>query len=350
MFRTIEELRLSLDATGLPRAAVDTLSAYTLRGVALEPRIEASGSEPAPGGSRIGGLPDLPVGVAWPVRPAYADAPEQMRRQLDALERWKDSGRASPGGAAARTPKPEDVDAESAAAHRLGIPFPLTFVAQVDLAAVAAAGPVDPDVPRRGHLLVFYDVERQPSDIFGWGRGMSRLLHVDDGEGPLVRRPEPPDLASAGLGLRPVVCAHEGVVMPLALNDGTLATILPDASHRVVYQRWRTQAVRRRRDHGQVDLHLVGGHASAVQNDGRETAERARRGSVATLSGMETGPGPGLLEALSDWVHVVQIASYGLSSARGMSWGDAGCLNVWLHRADLCSARYDRAWFEIQSG
>jgi uncharacterized protein YwqG len=39
---------------------------------------------------------------------------------------------------------------------------PLTFLMQLDLAELAALGPIDPDYPREGRLLVFYDMIVRP--------------------------------------------------------------------------------------------------------------------------------------------------------------------------------------------
>lgn len=78
----------------------------------------------------FGGVPQLPVGVAWPER----------------------EGR------------------------------PLTFLASIDLPSIAAVVTLD-WLPRSGRLLFFYDIEGQPWGFDPKDRGGSRVLHADDGGG-----------------------------------------------------------------------------------------------------------------------------------------------------------------------
>src|SRR5262249_40775921 len=72
------------------------------------------------GASKLGGLPDLPVGMAWPVRPAYG-YPSQECKYLD---------------------------------HSAWEPRPLSFLAQINLADVAQQR-CDLPLPDDGHLLFF---------------------------------------------------------------------------------------------------------------------------------------------------------------------------------------------------
>lgn len=81
------------------------------------------------GATKLGGVPDLEAGAAWPTRPAYD--PKCLT-----------------------TLSPEIARA----------PHPLGFLAQINLADVSAAGGCGLILPDRGLLQVFYDTEVQP-----WG-------------------------------------------------------------------------------------------------------------------------------------------------------------------------------------
>lgn len=125
-------MRVAADA-GLIRH-VEAAAALARRSVRLVP----GDGEPAPGDrSRFGGAPDLPAGGVWPS--------------------W---------------------DSE-----------PLTFLAQIDLAAVHAAG-IDPLLPESGLLLVFSALDRTPSGSSPLDRDSTRVVWVEQERIPETA-PEP---------------------------------------------------------------------------------------------------------------------------------------------------------------
>lgn len=113
---------------------VEAAVALARRGVRIVP-----GDGPPPSGarSRFGGAPDLPYGEVWPS--------------------WDEE--------------------------------PLTFVAQLDLAAATAAG-IDPLLPAEGLLLIFSALDRSPSGTSPLDAGSARLLWVAPDRVPPVA-PEP---------------------------------------------------------------------------------------------------------------------------------------------------------------
>lgn len=86
---------------------LDEAMEILVEGIGLRPG--EVGAPPVPGGSRLGGLPDLPTDVTWP-RPAP-----------DAL--------------------------------------PYAFICQIDCVEARALGDLATDLPDRGRILVFYDVQ-----------------------------------------------------------------------------------------------------------------------------------------------------------------------------------------------
>lgn len=126
MIATTDELTALLDRSGLGHRAGHVLT-HARTGLRLR---AAAPAHAAPGGTRLGGDPDLPADAAWPER----------------------------AGA------------------------PLSFIGQVDLAGVPAAlrGPL----PAAGLVSFFYDAERQP-----WG-----FDPAEGHGGRIVYTPEPKDL------------------------------------------------------------------------------------------------------------------------------------------------------------
>ncbi len=100
---------------------------------ALAPAVCFSDGTDRPGGSKLGGCPELARGVAWPMRKALENLDDVVRR----------------GGSS---------HAEHIATYgRDDVPFP--FFAQIDCAEVRRAAPdVARDLPERGRLLFFYDI------------------------------------------------------------------------------------------------------------------------------------------------------------------------------------------------
>jgi Domain of unknown function (DUF1963) len=128
MYSNLDEARESLDEVFFPATVKTVLSALVPR-IALIP---IASSEPTKiGATRLGGTPDLPANVAWPIRPVPANVAEVISR----------------GGSA---------HAEHLQSH-LSREQPFEFVAQVDLAEAAALGDIASPLPSEGRLLFFYD-------------------------------------------------------------------------------------------------------------------------------------------------------------------------------------------------
>ncbi|MBW6422181.1 DUF1963 domain-containing protein [Rhizobium sp. XQZ8] len=120
------------------------------------------------GGSRIGGAPDLPPGMAWPRRPLPSNLDEIANR----------------GNAEAAV----EVKAHLAA----GMPY--AFFVQVDLAEAGALGSVAVPLPDHGRLLFFYDLIAGPYDT---GAESARVIWDESPAETLIGQEMPDDLRAA---------------------------------------------------------------------------------------------------------------------------------------------------------
>jgi hypothetical protein len=191
------------------------------------------------GDSKIGGAPDLPPDASWPERAPYPDAEkrrdshrfsigstlakagiapdwmsaedgkryveEQQKITLElresTLESLKEEMSAEELAEIRQvfeendnyTPESarEAIRVEALQAQLVGESSPLSFIAQLDLAALATQPGFDPDLPRHGRLLLFYDLFEYPP---GWepsSRVGFRLIWDETPAASLRRAPVP---------------------------------------------------------------------------------------------------------------------------------------------------------------
>jgi Domain of unknown function (DUF1963) len=164
MFASEADLATSLRQAGLGMLAADVIA--TVRPTVLFQRRHGLDKETAIGASKFGGLPDLPRGFHWPVRPPLPGAgkiADGFRRSAgDVRRRWQEYA-PEPGD---KTARPRFTNDEIAAmetqyerkAEVLFQEFPLAFVAQLDLAALSREAGFEVAFPDTGWLSVFEDV------------------------------------------------------------------------------------------------------------------------------------------------------------------------------------------------
>ncbi|TSD87124.1 DUF1963 domain-containing protein [Mycobacterium sp. KBS0706] len=134
MFDTPADAQLSLQ-DHFSRPQVEIIVEALVPAIAFVPILDGDGRI---GGTRIGGTPDLPLGLEWPKQIAPANADEI-------------AARGSP-------------DAAKEVRAHFALQLPYTFVAQIDLAEAAMLGPAAESLPSDGRLLFFYDLISGPYD------------------------------------------------------------------------------------------------------------------------------------------------------------------------------------------
>ena len=213
-FRNLAELDASLGAAGIGMAERGQLLALAKPCAALQSKA-APDTDIETGASKIGGAPDLPTAMAWPARGPSREGADDVKilRRLAREAKDARSRRHFEGEIARKEPL----------ANREA---PLAFMLQVDLASCAAAGELDPDIPREGRLLAFYDLVFKP-----WAAPRDRdfqLFHLTNGPQELARR-DPPDLGEPLFGEEEPYRPYRNQLPPARLTPVFTYT-LPDTS------------------------------------------------------------------------------------------------------------------------
>ncbi|MEO3976176.1 YwqG family protein [Streptomyces sp. CAU 1734] len=268
-------------------------------------RLEPAGDDaPGPPAGRLGGLPELPADVEWPV--------------------WEGHG-------------------------------PLSFVASLDCAAVPP-GALDIPLPAGGTLLFFYfdgrldDGEALVLAELPESRPGSRVLHIPAGAAASARE------APAGLPPYPVVLLAGRVELTAAdpWHPGIQRAFAPAArpadryDHPVCSEKfldalWDFD--------GETAGHQIGGHAHPVRNPveleiAEAVLEAAGRAAGVAPRGAHTD-GRRVAEEAEGWVLLAQFDS---EDGADMMWGDCGALYWLIRPRDLAELRFDRAVFTWQCG
>lgn len=214
---------------------------------------------------------------------------------------------------------------------------PISFIAELDLAAVKAVGGQE-WLPSSGFLHLFYDAEEQPwgfdpADRDGW-----KIVQSTEFVETAVQIP-------AGLSAEAVfqplqLAGRSGMTYPTperldlspvvgeSFDFGPVEQLLhPDLNH--------------------FPRHQVGGYPAPIQNDGMELeSQLAFHGIfVGGPEGYSDGRVAALEPGAADWRLLLQIDS---DDDAGMMWGDVGMLYVWVREQDARAGDFSNPWIVLQ--
>lgn len=193
LFENETALRRALETAGLADLADPVVE--TARGTLVFLRRPLPDDSLPPGTGKVGGLPDLPEAFGWPVRPARPDAAALeagLRRQAEARRALRERLRAMPS---LRQPPGDDGAFEAAEERHAALlaesfarPFPLAFVAQLDLGPLSRVPGFDPDLPAQGLLSIFEDVTGSGGEV--------RVFWHREAPAGTARQPPPAELVT----------------------------------------------------------------------------------------------------------------------------------------------------------
>lgn len=381
---TRAELSKRLEVTGLSAAATKIIVAASRNALVMQ-TASAAENTIAVGASKFGGLPDLPNEMAWPIRDAYADATELAREyESEAANLYADAGHAPPwmpkaegeewraarkklnDDAMAGTieimkkagvdlstldlgniPKAslEDIEKEAvilrAKAQAVTKPFPLTFIAQIELGPLSDEAGFDAALPKTGRLLLFYDLPIIPA---GYKPSASNGWHViyDETPAPSLKRADHPPIPAefqTEMLLRPATVSVKSVVTTIPSGGASwfaLEGIGRDDA--LLYHEWLYTLGWPTADAG--GNHQLGGWPLAIQANMQTQSQLASNGIDAGSSeAYESEVAKRLLQDAKDWRLVMQI---GTDVVIGQNL--PGALYVLMREQDLQARQFGRAW------
>lgn len=250
------------------------------------------------GESRIGGIPDLPVGMEWP--------------------RWQ---------------PPEYASNKYGELLPLDSPVPLGFIAQIDLLSMPR---VDDSLPSTGWLYFFYDRSCEPWGFDPNDRGSCRVLYVDCDRTALVRTPPPADTDPEYVAHSCRVKVDADYSLPRDLEGIEFGTPVFDIYNEFYYDQLK---------HG----HQLLGYPREIQNPMERECQLASNGIDCGGRGLDDdqfAEALTLADGASDWQLLLQIDSD--DAGPGWMWGDSGKIYFWIKRGDLASRQFENVWLVLQ--
>ena len=363
-FASAGEIETSFLAAGASPDEAKAIAAGALPAISLTctPFNEDDGHELHLGGTRIGGLPDLPALMEWPWRPAYPDAAKRIAEskavfealepadleamQTVMLEEAKKHLTAEQVAELAAEAAKVDLSAVEFSdlgdeALRVGEAGPLSFIAQIDLAEMWSVGQLDPDVPHEGRLWLFFDADQMPVGYRPTDAVGARLIYDTSPIDALEPCLPPEELEDIGLGLFPTqVCALRAGWYPPYPGSTPIASCRLGQPAERVLRRWWSEAAQDENDS------RLGGHPTQLEGDMAIQSVLVAGGhNVGAAAPVDPGLVASAMPAAEDWVFLMQVATIDTAD---MMWGDLGKLYVWIPRASLKDRRFDDARVILQ--
>jgi len=279
-----DEMLAAANEAGLTHIVPD-LARLTVESIRLKTQ-KVDESAIAVGATKIGGLPDLPAGTAWPA--------------------WKGAAQA--------------------------------FAAQINLAELSTLDPIR-SLPATGYLFFFYDSAQDiygsnPSDKGGW-----QAIFFGGETSQLSRVPAPPSLPS---GARYQACAVEMSVEATLPHEPQI--LLPrlrwSDAEKLGYSNFLA-SYPSKGDRG-LPHHRLLGQPDQLQDDMHLAVQLASHGmSINTES-----PPADVVKGALNWRLLFQIDT---DPQAGMNWANNGMVYYWIERDALKARQFDRVWAVLQS-
>ncbi|MBB3112299.1 uncharacterized protein YwqG [Paenibacillus phyllosphaerae] len=247
-------------------------------------------SEPCPddeigiGSSKLGGCPDLPVGVEWPTY----------------------------GGR------------------------PLNLIAQLNLADVQPYEPAQ-RLPREGFLSFFYDALEQPWGFDPQDKGRFKVIYSEPGL-QLQRLPEPEELSEQGNFGAMRLSSQLDTTFP---SIDTIEVVQLDLNVDEDELYWElTDQIAGSKD--ETLIHRMFGHPDTIQNAMQLECQLVTNGIYCgTSDGYDDARAAELAPGSSDWKLLLQVDS---EEGIGTIWGIDGRLYFWIREQDLAARNFDHVW------
>ncbi len=268
---------------------------------------EDAAAEPPLGSSKIGGLPHLPSGFEWPCYEA------------------------------------EDYEGETA--NR-----PLSFIAQIDLAA-AARSDLDGLLPKSGYLYFFYDIVTQKWGFDPEDEGCARVYYFDAPADSLTVTPLPTELAPEARVPLSVISFETMNELPSYEEFCDLVDTARFGKDfdRDSYDETVGESIELL-DCAPEEVCKLPGYADLVQGSMIDECARVTMGLYCGDAESYQKTTAEQKEAVAaDAKNRILPAQFGTLSDEIM-FGDCGCIYFYIRKDDLAARRFDRIWLCLQCG
>lgn len=247
-------------------------------------RLEPDGVNPKLGQSKMGGLPDLPVGMKWPL-------------------------------------------------SKKGVS--LSFLCQLNLSESDQT--MEWHLPKKGMLYFFYDAKEQP-----WGfepeKGQWQVIYSADASSVQAMEDEPEDLDEETIFGEKELTFRLEQTLP---DYKEPCFYVSSVSHETL----KTYDKALDKWYGATPYHRLFGQPQLIQNPMQMECELAFNGYDASKS-HEGAKFKKMEETASkDWILLLQIDT---NEDDGMMWGDGGRLYFWIRRTDLAELKFENVWVVLQ--
>lgn len=278
------DFQAALNAAGLSRLVkdIDRLARSSIRLVATETNESLMNT----GASKLGGVPDLPPGTAWP----------ELKGE------------------------------------------PQSFIAQIRLGDVRQYDS-EKVLPQSGMLWFFYDAQQEtygadPADRGGW-----QALFKEGDLTNLQKTPFPAKLPAASkfnacsFSFASEITFSQQPPLEIPNLDWTDED---QKKYESVLSSFASQADRA------MPHHRMLGFPDTIQDDMRLQCQLASNG----VTDINDPKAAALSKEATDWQLLLQIDT---DEKIGMRWGDAGMLYYWIKSSDLQTQHFDASWLVLQS-
>jgi uncharacterized protein YwqG len=302
----VEGWRRRLIEAGIEPTRAAALAELVRPSIALLPEAAADDSALLVGSTKLGGSPDLPAGMPWPVRRPYRLVVPRGNRKPMQQER------------------------------------PLAFLAQIAMSDATAVGGTDLGLPKWGLLSFFYDAESQP---WGFDPGDAvgfKLMWFGD---HVLQRREPPEALEQRFN--PVPLAAQARECVPAFDTFAVSQILTSADDA---KSTRGQLIDLLAGEGKEDFsnagHAIGGWPFPIQGEMETECQLVANGVFCGgPEGYSSERAARLRRGAADWRLILQLDT---DERAGWMWGDGGKIYVWMREQDVRARRFDRCWTILQ--
>lgn len=243
------------------------------------------------GESKIGGVPDLPDGVSWPI--------------------WNGN--------------------------------PLAFICQINLKRVK---PFDEEkfLPPQGMLYFFYEASKQPWGFDPLDKGSTKVIYYNGDYSTLSRSIEPDNLSTENRFQSCILSFNREVTMP-SWESYFIKMLELNQKESDIYSDYQFKSQEANEDE---QIYRLLGHADSIQGDMQLECQLVTNGLYC---GDSTGYNDEKRKVLEpdalNWRLLLQIDS---NDEIGMSWGDLGRIYFWIREEDLLNRNFDNVWTILQCG